>query len=333
MAAETMTNIRLQGFTTVSRVDGDDCIILTLSDGNDAKMTVGMFQSYLSSEYMPSINDGVWWIGSVNTGISAVGYTPEYRRSELGIEYRYPSDPEGVWTLLVPFEDIKLRFDDLTPEQKDEIRLKFSDLTPEDIAELQRPALDMKQELEEFSLELEKAESARVKAEETRAAEHLAAMKTADEKSLYATQQADYAKLQGEFAQAQQEYAKSQGDYAKQQADYAKTQGTHAKTQGDYAKEQGTYAREQGDHAKQQGDFASAEGTYAHEQGYHALLKGEQAKVQAEFAKEQGGYALAQGDYAKQQGDYAKSQAEIFEAMSPDIMLGKVTTNPAGILD
>ena len=109
-------------------------------------MTVALFKTAVRNDVTPSIKDNVWWIGTVNTGVVAAGKTPEFRKGDLGIEWKYTT--ETAWKLLVNYESISLTFDDLTEAQKDSLKLHFSDLTEADIAELQQPAQDMIAELE-----------------------------------------------------------------------------------------------------------------------------------------------------------------------------------------
>lgn len=238
----TIPNIEIRAFQLAGGVDEADYLVISQSDGTSARLAVGLFGSYLSAGSLPNIRDGVWWVGNTDTGVSAEGETPELRRGELGVEYKYPSEDESAWRLLVPFEDIKLRYEDLTEEQQDEIRLKFSDLTEEQIAELQKPAADMIARLEETNTEVEEAEALRVQAEEGR-------------------------------AEAEESRVSAEEERVKE----------------------------------------------------HAALKAESEEATL--------HATTQGDYAKEQGDYAKEQGEIFESLSPDLMLGTFTDNPAGILD
>lgn len=237
-----MNNIEIRDFTTVSGVSSSDYVVLSLSGGVSAKVAVGVFTASLSSGASPSIKDGVWWIGQVDTGVQAEGKTPELRRGELGVEYKYTAEDETQWKLLVPFEDIRFRYEDLTEEQQDEIRLRYSDLTEDQIAELQKPAADMIARLEETNTEVEKTEALRVQAEEER-------------------EKAEDLRVSAEEERVAE----------------------------------------------------------------HTALKA--ASEEATL------HATNQADYAKQQGDYAKQQGEIFELLSPDLMLGTVTDNPAGILD
>lgn len=160
MASE-MTNIEIRDFQTVSGVGEGDFVVLSLSGGSSAKMAVGMFTASVSSNATPSIKDGMWWIGSVNTDVTAEGKTPELRRGELGVEYKYTTDDDDAWKLLVPFEDIRINFNELTEEQRDQIRLKYTDLTEPEIAELQKPASDMISRLEETDANVQAAEKNR----------------------------------------------------------------------------------------------------------------------------------------------------------------------------
>lgn len=166
--AEEMTNIEIRDFLTVSGVEGTDHVVLSLTGGTSAKMAVGLFQSTLTQKITPSIRDGVWWIGEVDQKVLAEGLTPEFRKSDLGIEWKYTNQPASSWTLLVPISDILFKFDELTEDQRDLIRLKFSDLTDAEIAELQKPANDMIATLEATNASVADAETARVTAEEGR---------------------------------------------------------------------------------------------------------------------------------------------------------------------
>ena len=200
-----MANIEIRDFTTVQGVNDGDYVVLSLSGGTSAKMAVGLLISSATTSVVPSIKDSMWWIGNVNTGVVAEGKTPQFRKSNLGIEYKYEPEADTAWRLLVPMSDIKFSFEELSEEQREQISLKYSDLTEEEIGELQRPAV---------------------------------------EGGEYAMTQGDYAKEQGIYAKSQGDYAKEQAEIANTQSGHAKEQGDYAKEQGDYAKEQGDYAAE-----------------------------------------------------------------------------------------
>ncbi|MCS2233789.1 hypothetical protein [Bacteroides faecis] len=147
------------------------------SSGIGGKMTVALFKTAVRNDVTPSIKDNVWWIGTVNTGVVAAGKTPEFRKGDLGIEWKYTT--ETAWKLLVNYESISLTFDDLTEAQKDSLKLHFSDLTEADIAELQQPAQDMIAELENTNTSITAAEALRVEAEKKRQTDTAAAVKSA----------------------------------------------------------------------------------------------------------------------------------------------------------
>ena len=64
------------------------------------------------------------------------GDYPVLRVTIEGIEGKLSSQPDDAFTLLVPYDTIRLTFAMLTEEQKDEIRFHFSDFTEENKAEL-----------------------------------------------------------------------------------------------------------------------------------------------------------------------------------------------------
>ena len=127
-----MENKDIKDFQSVSTVSELDNILLVQSSGIGGKMTVALFKTAVRNDVTPSIKDNVWWIGTVNTGVVAAGKTPEFRKGDLGIEWKYTT--ETAWKLLVNYESISLTFDDLTEAQKDSLKLHFSDLTEADIA-------------------------------------------------------------------------------------------------------------------------------------------------------------------------------------------------------
>lgn len=101
-----MNNIEIKDFTTVTGVGAGDYIVLSLSNGIGGKMSVSLFRENVASGITPSINDGVWYIGATDTGVGAEGKTPEFRKGELGIEYKYTTEPDTQWRLLINYADI-----------------------------------------------------------------------------------------------------------------------------------------------------------------------------------------------------------------------------------
>ena len=132
-----MPNIDIRDFTTVSSVDGSDHVVLSLFGGAAGKMTVALFKTAVTKSIKPSIGGkGQWLIGEVDTGIMAEGKTPELRKGVTAIEYKYTTEEESAWRPLISISDLRLRYEDLTEEQKAVFKLKFEDLSEEDIAEL-----------------------------------------------------------------------------------------------------------------------------------------------------------------------------------------------------
>ena len=149
-----MATISINEFQIIAGTGIEDYILLSYNGGQGGKIAVGTFKAQMT----PSIKDGKWWVGGENTNIIAEGKdgkTPQFRRGANGIEYAY--EGEESWSLLVPYSELKLNFDDLTSEQQSMLKLTFSDLTPSDIAELQKPANDMIAVLESTNVQMQAA--------------------------------------------------------------------------------------------------------------------------------------------------------------------------------
>lgn len=174
-----MENIDIKDFQSVSAVSETDSVLLVRGNGMNGKMTVALFKSAVKGDMTPSIKDGVWWIGTLDTGVTAAGRTPEFRKGEAGIEWRYAGEPD--WKLLAGYDSISFTFDDLTEEQKDALKLKFADLTEDDVQALQRPAREMIDLLQSTNTSVSQAEALRVSAENKRQADTSAAILSATE--------------------------------------------------------------------------------------------------------------------------------------------------------
>lgn len=167
--AEELQNLDIRDFTAVSGLDASDYVLLVLAGGTAGRVSVGMLKKSVSNSLQPSIQDGYWWIGDTNTEVVAEGMSAEFRKGELGVEWKYTTEDETKWRLLVNFTDITWKFDDLTDEQKQLLIPHLSDLTEEEIAELQQPAANMIATLEETNKSVSEAETARANAETARA--------------------------------------------------------------------------------------------------------------------------------------------------------------------
>lgn len=179
-----MQNIDIREFPEASSLDVSDYVVVSLFDGRSRKTKVGLLRDILLQSSKPTIGkDYYWYVGEVNTGVLAKGMTPVFRKVNGGVEYRYDTESETSWRPLVSFADLRMRYEDLTAEQvyalrmryedltaeqQDSLRLKFEDLTEEQIKELQRPATEIAERLEEEEKAWKEAEDARAKAEQER---------------------------------------------------------------------------------------------------------------------------------------------------------------------
>ena len=133
MAEEIMQNLDMRHFTTVQTAADNDYVILNLGTGLAAKISVGLLKSLLTAKISPNIVDGVWHVGTTSLDVSAEGKTPELRQGELGIEYKYTTEDDTAWRLLVPDTSIKLQYDMLTASQRNEMATLVSEQITEDV--------------------------------------------------------------------------------------------------------------------------------------------------------------------------------------------------------
>lgn len=102
-------------------------------DGREVFLQVNQDKTYIQWRY----TDGNWQnLVALSDLKGTAGDTPVFRTGSTGIEWKYTSEEDTAYRVFVPYDDLKLKFSDLTPEQKDELKLHFSDLTEEDKAEL-----------------------------------------------------------------------------------------------------------------------------------------------------------------------------------------------------
>lgn len=251
-----MTNIEIRDFTTAQGVNDSDYVVLSLSGGSSAKLLVGLLRSSIMSKSTPSIVDGVWWIGEDNTGVQAVGQTPTFNKTDVGIMWKYTSESDDQWKVLANLSDLRFDFDELTDEQRklislklsdltaaerDSLTLHFSDLTEDEIAELQSPATEMIEKLEQTNTEI-KAEFAELK-EASEAA--TASAKSADaateaaqeatSKANTATENANTATANANSAADKANTAASEADKATQDAQEATEEAEAATTEAEEA--------------------------------------------------------------------------------------------------
>ncbi|MCL3853576.1 hypothetical protein M1P97_20030 [Parabacteroides sp. GYB001] len=94
------------------------------------------------------------------------GDTPVFRTGSSGIEWKYESEEEAAWKVLVTFEVLKLKFADLTAEQI----AAFWQAIPEDVLVLfQKPATDAAAEVREQMVQISQNANAAIEAANTAA--------------------------------------------------------------------------------------------------------------------------------------------------------------------
>lgn len=150
-----MENISINEFQLVTSASGA-YILLSLGDGQGGRIAAGTF----TEQIKPSIQNGVWFIGSQSTGVTAKGEdgkSVRLRQGSTGIEWAYVD--EENWKVVVPYSELKLNFDDLTEEQKSQLKMTLDDLSEEDIALLQKPAKDMIATLESTNTQMQAAKN------------------------------------------------------------------------------------------------------------------------------------------------------------------------------
>jgi hypothetical protein len=124
----------IKDFTKYPSLSDNDYLLGTKSDlgGTDAGIKVSDLKKLVGQDVKPEIKNGYWWVNGVNTGQLAIGRTPKFRFTMLGLEMKYEDEDDTAYLVIIPIEDLLFTFDDLTPEQVELLKLKFSDLTEAD---------------------------------------------------------------------------------------------------------------------------------------------------------------------------------------------------------
>lgn len=124
----------IKDFTKYPSLSDNDYLLGTKSDlgGTDAGIKVSDLKKLVGQDVKPEIKNGYWWVNGVNTGQLAIGRTPKFRFTTLGLEMKYEDEDNTAYLVIIPIEDLLFAFDDLTPEQVELLKLKFSDLTEAD---------------------------------------------------------------------------------------------------------------------------------------------------------------------------------------------------------
>lgn len=324
--AEEMQNIDIRDFTTVSSVEGYDHVVLSLYGGASAKMTVDLLRKVVSRGMTPSIaEDGTWHIGEEATGVTAEGKTPVFRKGVTAVEWKYTHEDDSAWRTLVEYSELRIKFDELTEEQRDMLRLKYSDLTEEEIAELQQPAVDMIAKLEETDAKVTAAEESRVaefsriKEESATAIESAdAATEAANTAAQTASDSADTANSAAQDALAATDKANASADNADSAADAANTAAGAANTAASTANTAASSANSSASKANAAASSANAAAENANSSADAAGAAASAANTAAQLATE----AADTADVATSNADAATAKANT-AADNADIATGK----------
>ena len=84
-----MEDIDIKNFTRVSSVTDEDGVLLSrgVSSATHGQIAFGLFRSSISKGITPAIVDGMWYVGSSNTGVPAKGEdgkTPVFKTGTCG---------------------------------------------------------------------------------------------------------------------------------------------------------------------------------------------------------------------------------------------------------
>ena len=110
-----MENLDIKNFQSYSSTDDQDNVLIVKKNGTDGRINIALLRDQLGNDVKPSIVDGMWYIGKVNTGVKAEGETPVFRASSAGVEWKYEKESDNEWRPLFGYEALKFepKFSDL----------------------------------------------------------------------------------------------------------------------------------------------------------------------------------------------------------------------------
>lgn len=164
---ENINKLDIKDFPSLSSAPDTCHILLVQQTGSAGKLTIGLFKTMVKRDVLPSIKDGVWWVGEVDTQVEAIGKSPVFRKGATGIEWKYATAPDEAWSVAASYDSIKLKYEDLTPEQRVDL-ISLDNMTAAEIARLQQPASDMIVILRNTNESVTAAEALRVEKESVR---------------------------------------------------------------------------------------------------------------------------------------------------------------------
>ena len=261
--------------------------ILRGVDGREVELMVNQEKTYIQWRYTDDMWNNLIAIADLK---GAPGETPVFRKGATGIEWKYASEEDTAWQTLIPFDDLRWKFEDLTEEQ---IALFWQNL-PEDVLSLfQQPATEAAQTANAA------AQSANTAAESANAAAQTAGAAATD--ATAAAQSASSAADRANSAAGSAESATIEAERAAQSANDAAQSATSAA-------ESANAAAESANTATQNANTATGEAQQATKDADAAAQRANEAAQAAEEA-----VSTIRPDWlaGKESGNYIKNKPEI----------------------
>ena len=261
--------------------------ILRGVDGREVELMVNQDKTYIQWRYTDDMWNNLIAIADLK---GAPGETPVFRKGATGIEWKYASEEDTAWQTLIPFDDLRWKFEDLTEEQ---IALFWQNL-PEDVLSLfQQPATEAAQTANAA------AQSANTAAESANAAAQTAGAAATD--ATAAAQSASSAADRANSAAGSAESATIEAERAAQSANDAAQSATSAA-------ESANAAAESANTATQNANTATGEAQQATKDADAAAQRANEAAQAAEEA-----VSTIRPDWlaGKESGNYIKNKPEI----------------------
>lgn len=261
--------------------------ILRGTDGREVELSVNQDKTYIQWRYTDDMWNNLIAIADLK---GAPGETPVFRKGATGIEWKYASEEDTAWQTLIPFDDLRWKFEDLTEEQ---IALFWQNL-PEDVLSLfQQPATEAAQTANAA------AQSANTAAESANAAAQTAGAAATD--ATAAAQSASSAANRANSAAGSAESATIEANGAAQSANDAAQSATSAAESANTAAKSANTATENANTATSEAQQATKEADAAAQRANEAAQAAEEA------------VSTIRPDWlaGKESGNYIKNKPEI----------------------
>lgn len=226
------------------------------------------------------------------------GETPVFRTGETGIEWKYMSEEDTLYKVLVAYDVLKLKFTDLSEEQKEELKLHFSDLSGEDIAALQQPAKDA------TAAAVEAASAANGAAE--RATEAAEKAETATEAANTAEQQ----RASAETERAQQEALRLDAEELRNEAEQERVMAEIERKAAETARDTAEQERQQSETARKESETVRRQQETTRVEAEKKRTEAEELRVAAETLRDRSEQTRVSQEAARETAEELRDAAE-----------------------